>query len=80
MGRLASLLPFVLPFIVVIGPEVYFRFVRPAADWGAYRGDWALVTGSSYGIGRAFALELARRYAGDTDHPTLHMLGFRFTR
>lgn len=46
---------------VVVGPELYFRFLRPTCSWDEYRGEWALVTGSSFGIGRAFALELAKR-------------------
>ncbi|CEM30626.1 unnamed protein product [Vitrella brassicaformis CCMP3155] len=30
-------------------------------DWRPYAGDWAVITGASYGIGRSYALALARR-------------------
>jgi len=59
MSRLWWLL--LLAVLVLLGPDVYLRFLRPATDWSEYRGDWALITGSSFGIGRAFALELAER-------------------
>jgi short-subunit dehydrogenase len=51
----------VLLVLIVLGPDVYLRFLRPSTDWSAHRGEWALVTGSSFGIGRSFAMELAQR-------------------
>lgn len=39
-------------------------FLRPATDWsqyGAGKGCWAVVTGASDGIGKEFALQLAKR-------------------
>jgi len=42
------------------GKEIFVRVAKPT-DWQEYKGDWAVITGSSYGIGRSFALELARR-------------------
>ncbi|KAK2999518.1 hypothetical protein RJ639_023284 [Escallonia herrerae] len=39
---------------------VYVNFLRPAKDLKTY-GSWALVTGPTEGIGKAFAFELARK-------------------
>jgi len=47
-----------------LGRELYKRLVRPAASlarFGARDGAWAVVTGASDGIGKVFALELAKR-------------------
>eukprot|EP01105_Mastigella_eilhardi_P022970 TRINITY_DN5737_c0_g1_i2.p1 TRINITY_DN5737_c0_g1~~TRINITY_DN5737_c0_g1_i2.p1 ORF type:complete len:146 (-),score=40.90 TRINITY_DN5737_c0_g1_i2:693-1130(-) len=30
-------------------------------DWSPYRGEWGVVTGASDGLGKAYAMELARR-------------------
>merc|ERR1719321_480269 len=43
-----------------VGFSVYKRNLHQA-DWTEYRGDWAIVTGASSGIGRSFALKLAER-------------------
>lgn len=47
-----------------LGRELYKRLLRPAASlkkYGAGDGAWAVVTGASDGIGRVYALELAKR-------------------
>ena len=58
MGLARGIL-FVLAVVLVV-PELYFRFFH-SCDWSDYEGDYALITGSSYGIGRAFAEEFAKR-------------------
>ena len=50
---------FLLVSIFVL-PELYFRIFH-VSSWEAYKGSWAVVTGSSYGIGRDVALELGSR-------------------
>eukprot|EP01105_Mastigella_eilhardi_P012470 TRINITY_DN2851_c0_g2_i2.p1 TRINITY_DN2851_c0_g2~~TRINITY_DN2851_c0_g2_i2.p1 ORF type:complete len:361 (-),score=95.87 TRINITY_DN2851_c0_g2_i2:103-1158(-) len=40
---------------------LYNRFLRRRVSWAQYRGEWAVVTGASQGIGRAFAVSCARR-------------------
>jgi len=40
---------------------VWVRLLRPATSWKSFRGEWALVTGASQGIGKCIAIELARR-------------------
>lgn len=55
---LGSLFLFYLVSLAVY--EAYWR-LGPPTSWDAYKGDWALITGSSYGIGRSFALELASK-------------------
>ncbi len=56
-----SLLTVVLAVAAVWAlPRLYFRLVH-RSDWERQRGSWAVVTGSSYGIGRDVALELASR-------------------
>lgn len=50
--------------ILDLGRELYKRFLRPAASlkrFGANDGAWAVVTGASDGIGRVYAIELAKR-------------------
>jgi short-subunit dehydrogenase len=44
----------------VLEPVWYFKF-RPRTSFEEYRGDWAIVTGASRGLGRGYALALARR-------------------
>uniref|UniRef100_A0A6B2LAH9 Uncharacterized protein n=1 Tax=Arcella intermedia TaxID=1963864 RepID=A0A6B2LAH9_9EUKA len=44
-----------------IGYSLLYRFVLPSADWSAFQGEWAFVSGSSYGIGAQFAESLAKR-------------------
>lgn len=47
-----------------LGVELYKRLLRPATSlkkFGAKDGAWAVVTGSSDGIGKVYALELAKR-------------------
>lgn len=41
----------------------YYRFYRGDLQYitDKYRGEWALVTGSSYGLGRSYAFSLAKR-------------------
>jgi len=50
----------VLLFLILayFAPELYFRFVHKAS-WSEYKGEWAVVTGASYGIGRETALKIA---------------------
>lgn len=45
--------------VIYFGPEVYFRLFH-RSSWEELRGDYAVVTGASYGIGREFAVQLAR--------------------
>jgi short-subunit dehydrogenase len=53
--------------VVVLWPIVraaLFRLwceIRPPTSFAEFRGDWALVTGASRGLGRGYALALARR-------------------
>jgi short-subunit dehydrogenase len=59
MGRVLSVLLALLAALLV-APPLYFRLLY-RSDWSAQRGTWAVVTGSSYGIGREVAAELASR-------------------
>lgn len=45
---------------VLFEPCWYF-FLRPATSFECFRGDWAIVTGASRGLGEAFSIALARR-------------------
>lgn len=45
---------------VVAKPLWYYR-LRPATSFEAFRGEWAVVTGASRGLGRGYALGLAKR-------------------
>lgn len=47
-------------FAAFIQPVWYFHF-RPPTSFEAYRRDWAVVTGASEGLGRGYALALAKR-------------------
>eukprot|EP00871_Galdieria_phlegrea_P002919 jgi/Galph1/3628/GphlegSOOS_G2258.1 len=40
---------------------IYRHWFRKEFDWRPYRGEWAVVTGASYGIGAGYAKELARK-------------------
>lgn len=51
---------FVIYIVVTLVPDFYWRLFR-TADWSEYEGEWAIVTGSSYGIGSEFAFSLAKR-------------------
>jgi len=44
-----------------LGSEVYIRFLRPSTSWKEYKGEWAIITGASYGIGEQYAKSLAKR-------------------
>lgn len=63
---LLRLLPF-LGFLSLLKPSLcllhwlYAAFLRPAKDLKLVYGPWAVVTGATDGIGRAVAVELARR-------------------
>jgi len=39
----------------------WVRILRPTTSWKSFRGEWALVTGASQGIGKWIAMELAQR-------------------
>ncbi|KAJ4974583.1 hypothetical protein NE237_007757 [Protea cynaroides] len=60
------LVPLILGFILVLKSTlasitwVYLYFVRPAKDLKKY-GSWALVTGSTDGIGKSLAMEFAHK-------------------
>jgi len=45
---------------VVLKPLWYF-FLRPPTSFAMFRGEWAVVTGASRGLGRGYALCLAKR-------------------
>jgi len=50
--------------VALVSLEIWKRFVRKPtnlADYGAHKGAWAVITGASDGIGKAFAMELASR-------------------
>ncbi|KAJ8758830.1 hypothetical protein K2173_002609 [Erythroxylum novogranatense] len=49
-----------LKFVLVVLNWVYVNFLRPGKDLKKY-GSWALVTGSTDGIGKGFAFQLARK-------------------
>jgi len=40
---------------------LYIRKIRPPTDWKSFQGEWAIITGASEGIGRAYAEGLAKR-------------------
>jgi 17beta-estradiol 17-dehydrogenase / very-long-chain 3-oxoacyl-CoA reductase len=40
---------------------IWVYYLRPASSFAKHRGKWAVVTGASWGIGNAFAQELAKR-------------------
>jgi len=40
---------------------VYLRKVRPPTNWSSFQGEWAIITGASEGIGKAYAEALAKR-------------------
>ncbi|EME26777.1 Very-long-chain 3-oxoacyl-CoA reductase 1 [Galdieria sulphuraria] len=40
---------------------IYRHWFRTPFSWETYRGEWAVVTGASYGIGAAYAVELAKK-------------------
>jgi len=48
-------------FLISYGLNIYWRFLRPVSEWDSHKGEWAIVTGSSYGIGAEFSLSLAKR-------------------
>mmetsp|Transcript_11817 Transcript_11817/g.24095 ORF Transcript_11817/g.24095 Transcript_11817/m.24095 type:complete len:312 (-) Transcript_11817:923-1858(-) len=54
-------------FFCVVGLFLYVARIlvtyvlRPAASFAKYRGEWAVVTGASSGIGAGFAVQLAKR-------------------
>jgi short-subunit dehydrogenase len=50
-----------LELSIFLSISVYNHFLRQPTSWKAFNGDWALVTGASYGIGEAYCLELAKR-------------------
>jgi len=52
-----------LRILFVVGRALYKRLLRPAADLSRLKKDnaWAVITGASDGIGKAFAFELAKR-------------------
>lgn len=39
---------------------IYRHWFRGSFSWEPYRGEWAVVTGASYGIGAAYAVQLAK--------------------
>jgi NADPH:quinone reductase-like Zn-dependent oxidoreductase len=49
-----------LGIVLWICYQIYWR-VWFKTDWRGYRGEWAVITGASDGLGRAFAEGLARR-------------------
>lgn len=49
---------YILQYILRV---VYIRMLRPPTSFDKFRGEWALVSGSSYGIGKAFCYSLASR-------------------
>lgn len=48
-------------FLISIFRKLYVTFLRPPKDLKKNYGSWALVTGSTDGIGKAFAFQLARK-------------------
>jgi len=44
-----------------IGWFVFVFFIRAPASFKKYEGEWAVITGASWGIGYGFAVELAKR-------------------
>ncbi|KAG0595469.1 hypothetical protein M758_UG168900 [Ceratodon purpureus] len=51
---------YILRLVYLVVPWFYAYFLRPAKPLSRY-GEWALITGSTDGIGRAMTVELARK-------------------
>ncbi|CAM6036456.1 unnamed protein product [Sphagnum compactum] len=51
---------YVLRLVSLLLPWIYVTFLRPAKSLSRY-GNWALVTGATDGIGKAFTVKLARK-------------------
>jgi len=51
-----------LKFAYHVGLFVYICFVRPGKDLKKEYGEWAVVTGATDGIGKAFAAELSKQH------------------
>jgi len=47
--------------IIKVTSFVYLRFLKPKYDWTQFRGEWALISGSSDGSGKSLAFSLAKR-------------------
>jgi len=56
-----ALVYFGLKFAICLMSKVYTTFLASAIDLGKYKGKWAVVTGSTDGIGKAFAMAVARK-------------------
>ena len=70
MSRLIRRLVLVLFFPLENSKKIVFSFfdfylvwavLRPATSFDEFRGEWALVTGASRGLGRGYAIALVRR-------------------
>jgi len=51
----------VIYFAYILVIFIYERMIRPPTDYSKFAGEWALITGSSYGLGEELAYSLAKR-------------------
>eukprot|EP00746_Dinoflagellata_sp_MGD_P084714 gnl/MRDRNA2_/MRDRNA2_33597_c0_seq1.p1 gnl/MRDRNA2_/MRDRNA2_33597_c0~~gnl/MRDRNA2_/MRDRNA2_33597_c0_seq1.p1 ORF type:complete len:389 (+),score=45.72 gnl/MRDRNA2_/MRDRNA2_33597_c0_seq1:128-1168(+) len=51
----------ILSWLAYIGRMYWYYYLHQATIFEAFLGDWAIVTGASRGLGRAYAISLARR-------------------
>jgi len=61
MGFLATTGAFTLVYVAARLAALFYRILCPVRLDIKKFGEWALVTGSTDGIGRAYAIELAKR-------------------
>lgn len=61
MGFLETTGAFALVYVAARLAAFFYRLLCPVKLDLSKLGEWALVTGSTDGIGRAFAIELAKR-------------------
>ena len=61
MGFLSTTGAFALVYVAARLAALFYRIFCPNRVQVKKFGEWALVTGSTDGIGRAYAIELARR-------------------
>ena len=56
-----ALLYFGVKFAICLGTWIYETLLMSSIDLAKYKGQWAVVTGATDGIGKAFAFALAKK-------------------